>query len=130
MTPIAAGARVRAAPAAYTGAMRVDTQPLLLLTTCPDQASADAVAQALVEEGLAACVTQIPGATSIYRWQGKIERAAEIQLLIKTRVTVHDATMQRLAQLHPYELPEMIVVETRDVSEPYARWVNQQTPDR
>jgi len=110
--------------------MRVDTPLLLLLTTCPDQASADAVAQALVEEGLAACVTQIPGATSVYRWQGKIERAAEIQLLIKTRVTVHGAAMQRLAQLHPYELPEMIVVEPRDVSEPYARWVNQQTPDR
>lgn len=119
-----------AAPRAYTGAMRVDTQPLLLLTTCPDQASADTVAQALVEEGLAACVTQIPGATSVYRWQGRIERASEIQLLIKTRVTVCAATMARLAQLHPYELPEMIVVEPRDVSEPYLRWVNEQTPDR
>lgn len=119
-----------ATPPAYTGAMRVDTQPLLLLTTCPDLASADTVAQALVEEGLAACVTQIPGATSVYRWQGRIERASEIQLLIKTRVTVCAATMARLAQLHPYELPEMIVVEPRDVSEPYLRWVNEQTPDR
>lgn len=117
-------------PPAYTGAMPADTQPLLLLTTCPDPASADAIAQALVEEGLAACVTQIPGATSVYRWQGRIERATEIQLLIKTRVTVHDATMARLAQLHPCELPEMIVVEPRDVSEPYLRWVNEQTPDR
>ena len=117
-------------PPAYTGAMRSDTLPMLLLTTCPDQASADAIAQALVEEQLAACVTQIPGATSVYRWQGKIERASEIQLLIKTRVTVYGATMQRLAQLHPYELPEMIVVEPRDVSEPYMRWVNEQTPDQ
>ncbi|QQQ00480.1 divalent-cation tolerance protein CutA [Lysobacter enzymogenes] len=110
--------------------MRSDTLPLLVLTTCPDPASADAIAQALVEEGLAACVTQLPGATSVYRWQGRVERASEIQLLIKTRVTVCAATLQRLAQLHPYELPEMIVVEPRDVSEPYMRWVNEQTPDR
>lgn len=107
-----------------------DTLPVLVLSTCPDEASADAIALALVEERLAACVTRVPGARSTYRWQGRIEHATEVQLLIKTRVTVYGALIRRLTELHPYELPEILVVEPRDVSEPYQRWVNEQTPDR
>ncbi|MGH8082038.1 MAG: divalent-cation tolerance protein CutA [Lysobacter sp.] len=106
-----------------------DTLPVLVLSTCPDEASADAIALALVEERLAACVTRIPGARSTYRWQGKVEHATEVQLLIKTRTTVQGSLIKRLAELHPYELPEILVVEPRDVSEPYMRWVNEQTPN-
>ncbi|EQD74736.1 Divalent ion tolerance protein, CutA1, partial [mine drainage metagenome] len=59
-------------------------QALLVLCTCPDEASAACVAEALVAEHLAACITQVPGARSVYRWQGAIEHSVEVQLLIKT----------------------------------------------
>jgi len=110
--------------------MPTPTPPVLVLSTCPDEASADAIAQALVEEQLAACVTRLPGARSTYRWQGRIEQATEVQLLIKTRAAVYPALVERLIQLHPYELPEVLVVEPRDCHQPYGRWVNEQTPDR
>ncbi|MEI2456710.1 divalent-cation tolerance protein CutA [Lysobacter firmicutimachus] len=110
--------------------MPTPTPPVLVLSTCPDQASADAIAQTLVEERLAACVTRLPGARSTYRWQGEIEQADEVQLLIKTRVAVYPALIERLIELHPYELPEVLVVEPRDHYRPYGLWVNEQTPDR
>lgn len=103
---------------------------MLVLSTCPDEASADAIAQALVGERLAACVTRLPGARSTYRWQGRVEQATEVQLLIKTGAATYPALVERLIELHPYELPEVLVVEPRDHYRPYGLWVNEQTPDR
>ncbi|RPE75785.1 divalent-cation tolerance protein CutA [Vulcaniibacterium tengchongense] len=99
----------------------------LLLSTCPDPASADALAGALVEERLAACVSVLPGLRSTYRWQGAVERADEVLLLIKTTAEREDALVARLRELHPYELPEAIAVEAAGGLAAYLQWVAAQT---
>lgn len=100
---------------------------LLLLTTCPDRASADRIAQALVGEQLAACVTCLEGAQSTYRWQGEITTDTELQLLVKTTAARVDAAIARIVELHPYELPECIAVETRAGLPAYLDWIRAQT---
>lgn len=100
---------------------------LLVLTNVPDAGVADAIAQALVEEGLAACVNQLAPCRSVYRWQGRLERADEIPLLIKT-TTARYATLQaRLLQLHPYEVPEVLAWRPDAALPAYADWVIAQT---
>ena len=96
---------------------------LTCFCTCPDPASAERIAEALVSERLAACVQLLPGATSVYRWQGRIERAAEALLLIKTTSERLPALQQRLPQLHPYELPELVAVEAAGGLPAYLDWV-------
>lgn len=102
---------------------------LLVYCSCPDAASADAIAAALVDERLAACVTALPGARSTYRWQGCIEQAQEVLLLIKTARERLDALTARIRALHPYELPEVIAVEAAGGLAPYLQWVAEQSRD-
>lgn len=101
----------------------------IVFCTCPDTASAERIADALVGERLAACVNLLPAVTSVYRWQGKVERASEIQLLIKTTADRLEALGARVAELHPYELPELIAVEARAGLPAYFDWVTAQTRD-
>ncbi len=98
----------------------------LVLSTCPDADTAARIARALVEERLAACVGALPGLVSTYRWQGRVEQAGEVQLLIKTSAGRLDALVARLAQLHPYELPEILAVEAGGLPA-YLAWVAEQT---
>lgn len=100
---------------------------LLCLCTCPDAASAATIAETLVDERLAACVSQLPGLRSVYRWQGRVEQAAEVLLLIKTTDDRFEALTARLRALHPYELPELIAVEAIGGLAPYLHWVAEQT---
>lgn len=102
---------------------------LLVYCTCPDGATAGAIADALVDGRLAACVTTLPGARSTYRWQGRIERAEEHLLLIKTTRGRLDALAARVRALHPYELPEVLAVESAGGLAPYLHWVAEQTRD-
>jgi len=96
---------------------------ILVLTTMPDDDRAGALAQALVDERLAACVNVHGPMTSIYRWKGNVERDAERQVVIKTtRARVNDLE-RRLRELHPYELPEFVVLDGK-ASEAYAAWVD------
>jgi periplasmic divalent cation tolerance protein len=99
----------------------------LCLCTCPDRAGAEAIAQALVEERLAACVNLLPGVTSIYRWDGGVERAEEIQLLIKTTAARLPALAERLRALHPYDVPELIALEAVGGFREYLNWVAAET---
>ncbi len=99
----------------------------LILSTCPDADTAQRLARILVEERLAACVSLLPGAVSTYRWQGRVEQAAEVQLLAKTPADRRDALMARLAELHPYELPEILAVETAAGLPAYLDWVTAET---
>ena len=103
------------------------TDLILILTTMPDDERADRIARTLVEEGLAACVNVHGPMTSTYRWRGKIEVELERQVVIKTARARLAALETRLRALHPYELPELIVVEAA-ASDAYARWVNNTTP--
>ena len=107
----------------YNGGMTV----LLACSTCPDADTASAIARTLVEERLAACVTQLPGVVSTYRWQGQVETAGEVALLIKTTAERFDALAARLRELHPYELPELVAVEVRAGLPDYLAWVAAQT---
>ena len=100
---------------------------LLCLCTCPDAACADTIATALVEERLAACVSQLPGLQSVYRWEGRVERSGEVLLLIKTTHDRLPALTARVQALHPYELPELIAVEAAGGLAPYLAWVAEQT---
>ena len=84
---------------------------LLCLNTCPDADTARRIADALVDARLAACVSVLPGVHSTYRWQGSVERAEEVLLLIKTTRDALPALQARLPALHPYELPELLAVE-------------------
>lgn len=100
---------------------------LLCLCTCPDPACADTIATALVEERLAACVSRLPGLQSVYRWEGRVEQAGEVLLLIKTTTERLPALSARVQALHPYELPELIAVQAAGGLAPYLAWVAEQT---
>jgi periplasmic divalent cation tolerance protein len=90
------------------------TPALFCLSTCPDAETAARIARALVAERLAACVNRVPGVTSTYRWQGEVHDAAEVLLLIKTTRERFDALRDRLVELHPYEVPELIALDIAD----------------
>ncbi len=96
---------------------------IVALSTAPDEATARRMARQLVEESLAACVNLLPGVASIYRWQGKIEDAAECMMVIKTTRAAWPRLLERLPELHPYEVPELIACDVRDGHAPYLAWV-------
>jgi periplasmic divalent cation tolerance protein len=99
---------------------------ILILTTCPaDQA--ESIGRALVEERLAACASALPGVRSVYFWEGKLETAGETLLLLKTRDDLSEALAKRLREIHPYEVPEVLVLPVKDGNLDYARWVETET---
>lgn len=99
----------------------------LCLCSCPDADSAGRIADALVDARLAACVQILPGATSVYRWQGKVERASETLLLTKTTRDRSAALTARIADLHPYDIPEIIVIDIADGLPAYLDWISRET---
>lgn len=103
---------------------------LLCLSTCPDAETAARIARALVEERLAACVNRLPGVASTYRWQGEIHEDAEVLLVIKTTRERFDALRDRLAELHPYEVPELVAFEIADGLPAYLEWLARETATR
>ena len=97
------------------------------MTTVASAQDADALARSLVDQSLAACV-QIDGPiTSHYRWAGKVERASEFRLLIKTSLNHLANLKEKLAKLHPYDEPEIIMLPIADVTDGYRDWVIDQT---
>ncbi len=96
----------------------------LVLSTCPDRQSADAIASRLVEDGLAACVNIIPGLRSVYMWQGKVEHSNELLLLIKTRVHCYGRLEEVIRRRHPYELPEIVSVPIETGLTEYLSWID------
>jgi periplasmic divalent cation tolerance protein len=96
---------------------------LIALCTCPDAAVGGRIAEALVGEGLAACVNTLPGITSVYLWKGEVQRDAEVLLLIKTTQARLPELTGRVRQLHPYELPEVIAVPVSGGLPDYLQWV-------
>jgi len=102
-------------------------QVLLVLTNLPDAESANSLARILVESRLAACVNLMPGVQSVYRWQGEIEQASEITLLIKTTQKHYVQLQQAIISHHPYELPEVIALPISNGYAPYLHWVATET---
>jgi periplasmic divalent cation tolerance protein len=108
----------------------MSTGVLIALCTCPETAVAERIAEALVGEGLAACVNALPGLTSVYRWHGKVQRDSEVLLVIKTTQDRLQALTERVRRLHPYELPEIIAVPVCGGLPDCLQWVIQCTsPD-
>ncbi|HYC79041.1 MAG TPA: divalent-cation tolerance protein CutA [Planctomycetota bacterium] len=107
--------------------MNADDAVRIVLTTAPDADAAEKLARALVEERLAACATRLPGATSIYRFEGAVHRDAEEVLLLKTTAARVDALQARLLELHPYEVPECLVLPVLGGAAPYLAWVAAET---
>jgi len=102
-------------------------QAVLVITNLADVASAQKLARTLVEQRLAACVNMLPAVQSIYRWNGAVEEAAEVTLLIKTTAARYAALEQAIQALHPYELPEVIAVPVSAGLPAYLGWIAQET---
>ena len=104
-------------------------EPLLILTNVPDRPTAEKLARALVESGAAACVNILAPCHSIYRWQGKVETAEEIPLLIKTTASAYSRLEEIIRSLHPYALPEIIAVPITNGLPAYLAWVARETEE-
>lgn len=108
------------------------TQPqeiLLVLTNLPDRDAAETLAHALIEEKVAACVNILGACASVYRWQGVVENATEIPLLIKTTAARYAALEAVVRRLHPYELPELIAVPLAQGLPGFLNWVAGEVSD-
>jgi periplasmic divalent cation tolerance protein len=95
----------------------------IVLCTCPDETTAGKLANVLVEAGLAACVTKVKHAESIFRWEGRIETAEEVLLLIKSTPLAYEALERVILEAHPYEVPEIIAVDTAAGLPAYMNWI-------
>jgi periplasmic divalent cation tolerance protein len=103
------------------------SEPLVILTNCPDEATADRIARSLVEQRLAACVNRLAPVHSTYRWQGAIEQAVEVPLLIKSTRERYPELEAAIRTLHPYSVPEILALPIAGGYAPYLRWVDDQT---
>ncbi|MBU4499849.1 MAG: divalent-cation tolerance protein CutA [Gammaproteobacteria bacterium] len=102
-------------------------EPLLVLTNLPDAASAETLATALIDHRAAACVNVLAPCRSIYRWQGRLETAAEIPLLIKTSVANYPLVEQIVRSQHPYDVPELIAIPITHGLPAYLDWLATET---
>jgi len=100
---------------------------LLILTNLPDDASAQALATTLVSARLAACASVLAPCRSVYRWQGAIESAQEVPLLIKTAASRYAQLEAAIRAAHPHELPEIIAVPIAHGLPEYLNWVVAET---
>ncbi len=107
--------------------MGEENEPVLIYTTFEISDDARKVGRALVESKLAACVNIIPSMTSIYKWQGEVQEAAEVVMLIKTRKGCQAQALKHAKTLHPYDTPALLVIEPREVDTDFAAWIVDQT---
>lgn len=103
----------------------MDDQLVLVLTTLPAAHDAAAFARTLIAERLAACVSLLPPMTSCYRWEGQVQEEGERQLVIKTTRARVGSLQHRVAALHPYDVPEWLVIPVADASKAYGAWVRE-----
>lgn len=99
-------------------------QVIVTFCTCPDKATAEKIAQLLVEAKLAACVNILPSITSIYSWKGQVESAEEHLLMIKSPQASYSAIETAIRDHHPYELPEIIAVTVGQGLPEYINWIH------
>ncbi len=107
----------------------MEKNALLIISSAPDSATSEKIANALVEQGLAACVNILPGVRSIYMWQGKRELGSEQILLIKAPQAMYAAIEKQIEAMHPYELPEIIAVSIEAGLPAYLDWVMGRVPN-
>lgn len=96
----------------------------VVLCTCPDKSCAREIACKVVENQLAACVNIMAGMVSVYRWEGKVQQDSECQLVIKTKKSALSRLKDEVFTMHPYEVPEWVVLDIDDVSLGYEEWIH------
>lgn len=104
-----------------------EAEVLAVITNVPDRATAERIADGLVTAGVAACVNIMAECTSVYRWQGKLEHASEVPMLIKTTRAAYPRVEEEMRKLHPYELPEIIALPVSAGLPEYLNWVVTET---
>lgn len=104
-----------------------ETRARVILMTAPDREVAVRLSRGLVEEGLAACANIVPGVTSIFRWEGEVETADEVMVVLKTRIERVEALVERVVELHPYDVPEFLSLPVESGHHPYVAWVLAET---
>ena len=105
-------------------------KPVLVYATFPDLATAERIGSSLIDRRLAACVNILPAMISIYEWQGKRERAAEVVMIAKTRDAVADDTMAAIVEAHPYDNPAVLLLPVTAGAEKFCAWIAEQTGGR
>ena len=100
---------------------------VVILTTLPADADGAVFGRTLVDERLAACVNLLAPMNSVYRWEGQVEQETERQVVIKTSRERVVALWERIRELHPYEVPEFVVLPIVDGSDAYLRWLGEST---
>jgi periplasmic divalent cation tolerance protein len=100
---------------------------VFVYTSWPSAADAEAAGRTLVERRLAACVNILPGMISHYRWEGKVERAEEAVMIVKTRASLADAVSDAVRQLHSYDTPAILVMPLESVEKTYLAWLLAET---
>ena len=106
------------------------TDTRVVITTVALHDRAKTIAQTLVEEKLAACVNISAPVESVYWWEGKVDHSLEYVLMMKTTASRVDALRERLVELHPYEVPEFVVLPIEGGSEAYLKWIRESTAAR
>jgi len=107
--------------------MESSAATLLVVTTLPDAAAARILAAALIEQRLAACINILAPCTSVFRWQGQVEAATEVPLLIKTSASRYAELEAAIRAHHPYELPEIVAVPIASGLPAYLGWIAEET---
>lgn len=102
-------------------------QPLLIISNVPDQATARRIAEELVGMRAAACVNILPAIHSVYRWEGKVENAEEITIMVKSTADRYDEIETAIKRLHPYEVPEIIALPVTHGLPAYLQWLISET---
>jgi periplasmic divalent cation tolerance protein len=100
---------------------------ILVLTTVPDLEVGQIIAEKVIEDRLAACVTLSAATQSVYWWQGKISREPEYLLIIKTKLNNFSRLEEKIGQIHPYEVPEIIALPILTGSKKYLEWIDRET---
>ena len=102
-------------------------QPCIIYTTFPSLEDGRNITDKIVSEGLAACANLLPGMESNYMWEGKLQRSSEVACIIKTSAEMEAKLMERLAQIHPYEIPCILSIPVQDGHMPYISWLLSQS---
>jgi len=97
----------------------------VVLTTVKNRVDAKRLAERLVSEKLAACVSAVPNVTSVYRWRGKVERAREVLVVVKTSMKKLDRLIPRIKELHSYEVPEVLALRIERGLPEYLKWISE-----
>ena len=105
----------------------METVPCVLFCTVPTQDVASRIAHALVSEKLVACVNIIPNLTSVYTWEEKVCEDAELLLMMKSKSSLFESIKMRILELHPYKVPEIILLDIKDGHDAYLSWIGEVT---